>query len=88
MLVAVTGSPAVHAVFAPTAEFEQLVPVHLHEIQNVGDGVFLLLACFAKSCSADVNMQPTSRSLMRTVSHVDQTVGQIVPRELVHVVIN
>ena len=88
MLITISCRPAVHGVFGTAAEFQQLIPVMLHKIQDSGDHLVLFFLIVGKSIAVYMKMQAASACLMRTVALANGMVHDVFPRELVNVIVH
>src|SRR5699024_11124687 len=69
--VPVPGSPAVQLPLGPAAEFEELLPVLLEEVQHPGNGRLLVGIGVPEGLPAYMDMEAAGTGLVGKVAHVD-----------------
>ena len=69
--IAVPGGPAIQLPLGPAAEFEELLPVLLKEVQHPGDGRLLLGIGVPEGLSAHMDVEAAGAGLVGEVAHAD-----------------
>ena len=79
---AIPGGPAFQLARGTTAEFQQLLPVFLKEIQDSGNAGLLLPVIQAEGRPAHMDMEAAGPGLMTPIVHSDRLAQDCFPRHI------